>query len=264
MDYRSVKTRNLNEFLRLLIILTTIISILTITPPAAASDLDEFEEAAITEDTKQESDDEDDEEGKEDEDDEVYQSLAKDDDDDDSFLESVLGVFFEIIIGTFFSVIGDGAKMSLARVDEGAETDTAKVEIRRTGEPTLPFFQYEHKYLRVSSDINARDDSLEIGYGPFGFNCRHTDFSEENPSDELTLTQYHLLLRISRTSSGEFGVGIGSLVMRGNDDNSGLSLTVPIKFYPGDSFGVRFKPTYSWINGNAIDEYDVSLAYIKR
>lgn len=121
-----------------------------------------------------------------------------------------------------------------------------------------------HKYLKVSSDIDARENGLELGYGPYGFSYRYTEFGEENPSDELTLIQYHLLLRISKRSSGEYGIGVGSLVMRGNEDNSGLSLTFPVKIYPRDSLGIRFKPTYSWINGNSIHEYDISLVYTRR
>lgn len=253
MNYRFVKTRKWTELVRVLIIFTLIISILTMPPLAAASDLDEFEEAATTEKTDHEADNKE----------------SQVEDDDDSFLESLLeAVFITVIFGTFFTVIGtaidEGTKISLARVEAGVETDGAKVELRQTGEATLPFFQYEHKYLRVNSDIDARDNGLEIGYGPYGFSCRHTKFTEENPSDELSLTQYHLLLRFSRTSSREFGLGIGSLVMHGNDDHSGLSITFPIKIYPSDSWGVRFKPTFSWINGNAIDEYDLSLAYTKR
>lgn len=248
MNYRSVKTRKSKDYLKALIVFAVIISVLTITPLVAASNLDEFEKAATAEKTKQESSAEDDQS-----------------EDDDSILEAVdEWVFFIVSLGTFFAVMDDGIEMSLARVDEDMETDTGEVEIRRTGEPTLPFFQYDHKYLKVNSDIDARENGLEVGYGPIGFSYRQTGFCEETPSDELTLTQYHLLLRISRKSSGEFGLGIGSLVMHGNDDHSGLSITFPIKLYPSDSLGVQFKPTYSWINGNSIDEYDLSLAYTIR
>lgn len=249
MNYRFVKTRKWTELVRVLIIFILIFSMLTMPPLAAASDLDEFEEAATTEKTDHESDNK--------------ESQAKDD--DDCLLKSVLDVvFITAFLGIIFIIIDEGTKISLARIEEGVELEGVKVEPRQTGEATLPFFQYEHKYLRVNSDLDARENGLEIGYGPYGFSCRHTEFREENPSDELSLTQYHLLLRISRTSSREFGLGIGSLVMHGNDDNSGLSLTFPIKLYPSDSLGVRFKPTFSWINGNAIDEYDLSLAYTKR
>ena len=269
MNYRSVKSGDLKGFLKVLIVFTVIISILTITPLAAASDLDEFEEAATSVKTQQGDDDEDDDKDKkdkEDKDDGVSQSLSEDDDDDDdeSFLEFIFGEFIEVIVEVLFMEIELGAKMSLARVDGEAEHEIGEVEIRRTGEPTLPFLQYEHNYFKVSSDIDARENGLELGYGPIGFSCRQTDYREKNPSDELTLNHYHLLFRISPSSSGELGLGIGSLVMDGNDDNSGFSITFPIKLYPSDSWGVRFKPTYSWINGNSIDEYDLSLAYTIR
>ncbi|NLY73918.1 MAG: hypothetical protein GX075_01275 [Firmicutes bacterium] len=53
-------------------------------------------------------------------------------------------------------------------------------------------------------------------------------------------------------------------MIRGNDDHSGFSLTFPVELYPKDSFGVRFRPTFSWIKGNSIDEYDLSLVYTIR
>ncbi len=238
---------------RISVIFIIIISLLIMTPLTAASELDDFETAATTENDEQKSDNEEDEEDE-----------NEDDDEDCNFFLDICEWIIEVAVEVFSIVIHDGAKMSLARVDESTETDSSKIEIRQTGEPTLPFFQYEHKYLRVSSDISARDDSLEVGYGPYGFNCRHTDYCEENPSDELSLTQYHFLLRISANDSREYGIGIGRLYMRGNEDNSGFSITFPVKIYPSESFGIRIKPTYSWINGNAIDEYDLSVAYTKR
>lgn len=265
MSYRSVKSGKLKRFLKVLIIFTVIISILTVTPLAAASDLDEFEEAATSAKTDQGTADEDkdkDKKDKEDKEDGVSQSLSEDE--DVSLFGLFFGGFIEVIVEGIFSELEQGAKKSLARVDEDKKIDTREVEIRRTGEPTLPFLQYEHNYVKVNSDIDARENGLEVGYGPIGFSCRQTDFREEDPSDELTLNYYHLLLRISGSSSGELGIGIGSLVMDGNDDHSGFSITFPIKFYPGDSLGFRFKPTFSWINGNSIDEYDLSLAYTIR
>lgn len=255
MNNRSVKSGNLLRFLKILTVFAVIISILTITPLAAASDLDEFEKAATSAKTKQ-SDDKDKDKDKKD----------KEDDDDDSFFGFFFGDFFEVFVVIVDEVlhITQGAMMSLARVDEDKWTDNGEIEIRRTGEPTLPFFEYDHRYLKVNSDIDARENGLEAGYGPFGFRLRQTDFREKDPSDKLTLNHYHFLLRISRSSSGELGLGIGSLVMHGNDDHSGFSITFPIKIYPEDSFGVRFTPTFSWINGNSIDEYDLSLAYTIR
>lgn len=249
MNYGSDKNRNLSEYInrtsgRLLIIFTIIIAILIVTPLAAASELDDFEEAATT-DNEQKSDDQKKEE-------------EEDDDDVNFFFD-----FYEIIFDVIFSVF-DGTDKSLARIGESTETDLTKIDIRQTGEPTLPFFQLEHRYMRVSSDIKARDNSLEFGYGPYGFNCRNTGFYEKNPSDKLTLTQYHFLLRISATRSREYGIGVGRLAIRGNEDNSGSSLTFPMKFYPKESFGIRFTPTYSRINGNSIDDYDLSFAYTKR
>lgn len=256
MTYRFFKTTysgdlKIDTYIRLMIILTIVISVLITTPLAAAgSELDDFEEAATMD--QPQPDDE-----KDENDDDA-------DDEDGNFLLDFFGIIFEETVSLFFIVIHDGAKMSLARVDESTGTVAAKIDIRQNGEPTLPFFQVDHKYLRVSPDINAVDNSLEIGYGPFGFKCRNTRFEEKKPADEMSLTQYHLLLRISGTRRQEFGLGIGALNIRGNEDNSGLSLTFPIKVYPKETFGVCLEPTFSWINGNSIRDYDLSVAYTKR
>jgi len=117
--------------------------------------------------------------------------------------------------------------------------------------------------MDVNSDISALDDCLEFGYGPYAFKCRNTRFEEKNPSDNLDLTQYYFLLRMSVTRSREFGIGIGALNMRGNEDNSGFSLTFPIKIYPNQSFGIQFAPAYGWINGNSINDNDLALVFTK-
>lgn len=141
MNYRSVKTKKLNGLLKVLIVFTIIFFILTVALPAVGSDLDEFEEAATTEKTEPKSDDNDDQDEKDEEDD---LSLSLDEDDDnDSFLGSIFGGFIEAIIEVFFAELGEGAKMSLARVGQETETDAGEVEIRQTGDATLPFFQYD-------------------------------------------------------------------------------------------------------------------------
>ena len=45
----------------------------------------------------------------------------------------------------------------------------------------------------------------------------------------------------------------------GNDRNTGVSFTTPILFYPADWLGLEFRPTWSEINDNNIDDYDLSV-----
>jgi hypothetical protein len=50
----------------------------------------------------------------------------------------------------------------------------------------------------------------------------------------------------------------------GNEENSGFSLTFPLKIYPNESLGVKFKPTLNWIHGNFIHDNDLSLVLSQR
>lgn len=252
MNHHSGKTIKLGKYINrtscitnLLLICAIIISTLIITPPVSASDLDDFEAAATTDNSQQTSDDQ----------------TKKDD-------NNPLDKFFTDLFGDIFNCMTclayEGAKMSYARVGGKTDIDPTTIEIRQTGEPTLPYFQMDYKYMHINSEISALDSCLEFGNGPFGFECRNTYFTEINPSDNLTLTQYHLLLRMSPNRSQEYGIGIGMINLCGNEQNSGFSLTFPIKIYPNPTFGIRFKPTYSWINGNFINDNDLSFALTER
>jgi hypothetical protein len=69
---------------------------------------------------------------------------------------------------------------------------------------------------------------------------------------------------MSAKRSLEFGLGIGTCNISGNEKNSGFSLTYPIKIYLNQSFGIRIKPTCNWINSNNINDTDLTLVFTKR
>ena len=255
MNCCSTKNTNLRKytnciFKKVLLISIIIISILIITPFTFASELNDFEEAATTENPGTSYKDQEVKRDKHDK----HKSEKNQDDDWNWYY---FFKFLELLI----SGVNEGAETSLDRVDESTETTPQKTELRQTGEPTLPFFQIEPKYIGISPNLCALDYSLEFGYGPYAVNSRHTTFLEKNPRDKLDLTQYYFLFRVSADYSWEYGIGVGSLNMHGNEHNSGFSLTFPVKIYPGRSFGIRFKPTYSWIKGNCISDYDLSIAF---
>ncbi len=232
----------------LAIIFSVTILTFVATVPVLGSTLDEFETAATKDDSQQDSHDQ-----------------KKKDQDKNSSEDSLESFdFFMEMLDYIFYFTCEGAKMSYARVGGATDIDPAKIEIRQTGEPTLPFYEIDYKYMRVNSDIIANDVGFELGNGPLGFECHSTFFSETNPKDNLTLTQYHVLLRISPNHSQEYGIGVGTLYLSGNGQHSGFSVIFPIKFYLNRSFGIQFKPTYSWINDNLINDNELSLVLTRK
>lgn len=232
---------------RLLVIGMIIISILVTTPlTTIASDLDDFEEAATGSHGENSSKKKDAEK----------QADEREEDEDDDIVWNL----FEITL----HLVAAMAEVSEARLGNSTKYPPGGIELRRNGEPTLPFFQIEENFIRINSDITALDTNLELGSGALGFRYRHSTYKEKYPSDELICSQWHCLLRISASSAWELGAGIGSLQIRGNERNSGFSLTTPVKVYPTPYLGIRIKPSFNWINGNYIGDYDFSLAFAQR
>lgn len=246
---------------KLLIISMLIISLLLVAPlTAIGSDLDDFEEAATAKRSSQEPVEKKKKEKEEDRKGNLISRLLfgdeeeeeEDEDKDDFFL-------FDLLL-----TIIDASELSNARLGRSTAHPPEKIELRQPGEPTLPFFQIEENFIRVNSDLSAFDTNLEFGYGPYGLSWRYSIYQEKHPRDELTLSQLHLLLRFSTSSAKELGVGIGSIEIRGNNRNSGFSLTTPLKVYLRPYFGIRIKPSFGWINDNYIGDYDLSLAFTQR
>jgi hypothetical protein len=61
----------------------------------------------------------------------------------------------------------------------------------------------------------------------------------------------------------EFDLGLGSLTLDGKDTNSGFSLTTPILVLPTKYLGFQFRPSWGWIDGNQISDYDLSILITK-
>lgn len=262
MNYCFPKNTNFNKrlnypFRKLLIIYGIILAVFIVTPLTVASDLDDFEEAATADYSDKNPDDKDDDKKEEKKDDTKTMLYDEEEEDDDRNL-------FDLLIFALYSNLDAKIAITLARVKEPTEISAKEFDFRQTGEPTLPFIHLEQKNIRVNSDISALDYDFELGYGPYAFKYRHTSFEEKNPRDEMDLIQYLLFIRLSPASTWEYGIGLGSLRLQGNEDNSGFMIYLPLKIYPYKSFGFQFKPTLSWINDNVIGDYDLSLAFSKR
>lgn len=240
-----------------------IISLLVVAPlTTIASDLDDFEEAATAKRSSENAEEEKAEEKEDKKDDRRARLL--DDEEEDEEDNSIIWDLFEITLHLVDAIVHATAEVSEARLGRSTEYPPGEIELRQNGEPTLPFFQIEENFIRINYDITALDTNLELGSGSLGLRYRYSTYEEKHPSDELTSSQWHILLRVSASSAWELGAGVGSLQIRGNERNSGFSLTTPVKVYPSPYIGIRIKPTFSWINGNYIGDYDFSLAFAQR
>jgi hypothetical protein len=123
----------------------------------------------------------------------------------------------------------------------------------------LPSLRLDGSYQNGQSDVGAFDLRIEGGYDFLAAQGRFTSYMEEEPDDELWLNYIHGILRLSVGEHLTINPGAGAAIVAGNNRNSGFSWTLPVLFYPRKSVGVEFRPVWSWINENTIDDYDVSL-----
>lgn len=163
-----------------------------------------------------------------------------------------------ILVGGIVSAIAYGGGASIARV-EGNGYGKYEIEPRKAGEALIPFVSVDVSYQDVESDVTAADVRGEIGYGSLGIQARQTRYWEDEPKDGLTATQVHGLYRMSIGSKAELDLGIGSLFLEGDGSNSGVSFTAPVLIHPSDFFGFEFRPAWSSINENTINDYDAAL-----
>lgn len=179
----------------------------------------------------------------------------------DEALGSLLGTMLGVALA---STIGDSFSYTLNRVRPYSDSELAAWELRKKGDPDLPFVRFDLNYQRVRSNIYGWDGRLEGGYGPFALSARHTRYREKDPGDRLYITNIHSLYRISFSPSVELGLGMGAIIMRGEEQHSGFSVTYPLNVYPIRYLGLRFVPTWSWIAGNTISDYDLAASFVYR
>ncbi len=220
-----------------------LLCVLLILQPVYAGTLDDLEEEA-TDDENRTS--------------QGYQPAH--DDDDESLLGAILHGIFRILF------------LDHADDDESAYSDghsRVRPESRERGpsriysppyNPVLrPSIRLDAAYQNVQSDVRAIDFRAEGGFDFLALQGCFTYYNEENPSDELWLNYVHGLLRLSLGEHLSIQPGAGAVILAGNNRNSGFSLTLPILIYPQDSVGFEFRPTWSWIHNNTINDYDAGL-----
>ena len=152
-----------------------------------------------------------------------------------------------------------GGAASWARVDADSSAYDMDVVPREAGEPLIPFVRFDVSYHDVESDVDAYDYRVEGGYGPFAIQFNQTHYSEESPDDELDLFRFYGMYRMSFGTRVEVDLGLGALTIDGNDNDTRFSLTLPVRIYPCDWFGVEIRP--AWADG--VTDVDVGLLLTK-
>ena len=135
---------------------------------------------------------------------------------------------------------------------------------RKNGELTIPFLRLDAVYQNIESDVEAMDYRGEIGYGPVAAHYNLTQLEEDDPDDTLDLHRVYLMYRMMFGSRFELDMGAGALIIDGNDTNSGFSYTMPLNAKFNDWLGAEFRPTWSKVNDNDVDEYDLSVLLGKK
>jgi len=164
-----------------------------------------------------------------------------------------LCLFSDMLGGIFNAIVKGGSEVSLARAHD-----------REAGDHDLPLVGGDINFQSISPQINAIDGRAEFGYGPIALQLRGAHFSDKEYSESLNVVHAHGLFRISGNSAFQIGFGLGGVLLSGKSSNIGLSTTIPVAIFPRSAWGGRFVPTWSWINGNRISDYDGSVEYTRR
>lgn len=180
------------------------------------------------------------------------QEHAAADDDEPGFFASLFRGIFSGMFGALFG-------------SNDAAGNAGQESIGFNGQPQhgalIPFFRLDADYQHVASDVQAFDARAEAGLYRLGLQSRFTYYYESDPADELTLIQLHGLWRMPLSQQVQISLGAGAAMLGGEEWNSGFSLTAPILIYPKESVGFEFRPSWSWIHGNTISDYDLGFVF---
>ncbi len=175
----------------------------------------------------------------------------------DVLLGCFMDEFFWRMMEVTVLVAIEGGKMSVERT-QGADALSSMVP-RTIGEPLLPFVRFDTHYQNANGDISGIDLKMELGYSLLGIHLRHTKFREPSPSDELDLSYFHALYRMSLGNHVGFNVGYGRAILKGNYKTSGSSITFPLLFHWSKRLGIEGSYTASNINDNWLTDTEISL-----
>ncbi len=169
---------------------------------------------------------------------------------------------FLVEAGYFMFIYGGATSIARMRPEavEG-EAQTEGPPLKNRGEPVIPYLRLDAFYQDTDTAVQAIDGRIEVGWGPIGLQYRHTRYDEDRPDDTLDVSQWHVLYRMSFSRYFEVDMGFGSLTLSGNQKHSAFSFTLPIQIRTPWGVGAEFRPSWSTINDNSVDDYTLSAGY---
>lgn len=132
-------------------------------------------------------------------------------------------------------------------------------EKKETGSPITPFFRADYSYSWAASDITADNYFVELGYRMFSVDFLQTHYCEKDPDDTLDLTRIYCQLRFVATEIVEFDIGLGGIVIDGEDSNSGGYYGLALRLYPDRKIGGELRLFGATVNEAEITDLDIGL-----
>ncbi|UCG59105.1 MAG: hypothetical protein JSU70_06270, partial [Phycisphaerales bacterium] len=126
-----------------------------------------------------------------------------------------------------FSLIQPGRASWARATDDATRLANLDLDAREPGDPLIPFVRFDAAYQDVESDVEALDYRVQVGYGPIGFELNHTRYWEQVPSDRLDIYRLYGLYRLSFGNMIEADLGLGAIILDGDERNTGVSTTTP-------------------------------------
>lgn len=139
--------------------------------------------------------------------------------------------------------------------DQAGEEDKP---LEKRGDPIRPYARVDASYQHLNSNLKAQDYFVEFGYEPVALSGRFTHYMESDPDDSMNATEVFLLYRMEFVKKFEVDLGIGDMLLDGESSHSGISFTIPVKYKPVDYVWLEFRPAIADINGNFMQDYDLS------
>jgi len=138
-----------------------------------------------------------------------------------------------------------------------------KVSPRDLGDSLLPIARIDAYLHEATGNVSAKAIRAELGYGALAFQLRQTKYKESNPTDELTLTQLHVLYRMSFGNHVVMNLGLGTFELSGNEKHKTLSMTFPVHVKVNSNWGWEIKPNYADFNGSTVWDVEGGLLFTK-
>jgi len=187
-------------------------------------------------------------------------------DDDNFWLSIIFDMFFDafrteeqITRTTTRGFLTIGIETTLDRASNFQRNDFIKP--RKIGSPLLPNIRFDINRQKVSSNVHSNDVRIEGGESLIGVQLRMTKFEEIKPADSLNFVSIHGLYRLSYGNTFNINLGAGVSVLSGNENTSGLSLTVPFYWHFHKNMGVEYKPIVTSFNGNIVTDQDLGVLF---